>query len=198
MIITGESRSDWRKCARRIMRGGKDVSARLVEVVGLAGNDIPYAFQQMHTMALATRCENFFYHATLNPRAHELLTEAHWEQAVDLLGRNLGLTDHSRFVVERVQHGRIHRQVVWSRISHELKAVPCSFSWPIHQKTAQELEERFGHEPTPRRRQRGKAATTVTTSDAPKESGGHKRFAIEQTGELYFRNNAPPQPEFER
>ena len=139
MIITGNSRSDWRTCARRIMRGGKITSGRLVEVVGLAGDDVPYAFQQMYMISLATRCENFFYHASINPRAHELLTERQWEQAVGILGRNLGLEDHSRFVVERAHDGRVHRQVVWSRISHALRTAPDYLSWRVHTETAQQL-----------------------------------------------------------
>jgi hypothetical protein len=196
MIITGADRSDWRKCASRIMRGGENSSARLVEVVGLAGDDVPYAFQQMYMISLATNCENFFYHATINPRAHEVLTERQWEQAVAMLGRNLGLEDHSRFVVERVQDGRIHRQVVWSRISHELKTVPSSFNWPIHQKTAQELEELFGHDLTPRWRRR-KAEATAETRDAPDEERGDERSAVE-AGELQFRNTSDQQLELER
>lgn len=148
MIITGQSRRDWAKCQKRIMREGKNERARLVEVYALAGDDVPYLFHQMYVLSLATCCENFFYHASINPRAHELLTEAQWEQAVDILGRALGLEECSRFVVERVQNGRIHRQIVWSRIGEGLKAVSDAWSYRKHQRAARELEALFGHEVT--------------------------------------------------
>jgi len=136
------------------MRAGEKTSARLVEVVALAGNDVPYAFQQMYVLSRATRCENFFYHASINPRAHELLTEQQWAQAVDILGRHLGFEDHSRFVVARIQNARIHRQVVWSRLGHDLKVVSDWCSWIRHERAAREMEELFGLEPASRREQR--------------------------------------------
>ena len=154
MIIEGGSRCDWTTVQKRILREGENMSARLVEVYGLAGNDVSYAFQQMYVLSLATRCENFFYHASINPRAHELLSEQQWEQAVEILGRHLGLEGHSRFVVERIQHGRIHRQVVWSRIGHDLKVASDWCSWIGHQRAACEIEQLFGLEPAPRRRRR--------------------------------------------
>lgn len=152
MIVEGKSRRDWRKCAKRIIRERRNESARLVEVFGLAGNDLAYAFQQMYVLSLATRCENFFYHASINPRAHELLTERQWQQAVDILARHLGLEECSRFVVERIQNGRIHRQVVWLRLNWNLKVVSDYYSWLKHQSAAREMEALFGLEPAVRRK----------------------------------------------
>jgi hypothetical protein len=158
VIITGQSRSDWHKCAKRIMREGKNESARLVEVVGFAADNVADCFMEMRHMVVSTQCANFFYHASINPRAHELLSELQWEQAVHVLGRALGLEECSRFVVERVQNGRIHRQVVWLRIGAGLKAVPDAWSYAKQQSAARELEALFGHEPTSRRRVRNKTA----------------------------------------
>ncbi len=163
MIISGTSRSDWRGCARRILREEGDDSARLVDITGFAADDIRLAFRIMRGLALMTRCENFFYHASINPRVHELLTERQWAQAVDILGRHLGLAGQPRFVVERVQDGRIHRQVVWSRIDTDrMKAIPDGDDYPKHMDAAREIEERFGLERTVRqwrrRRPQGAAA----------------------------------------
>jgi hypothetical protein len=102
----------------------------------------------MDTIASGTRCKNGFYHANINPRYGEQLTEEQWEQAVDLLERNLGLSGHARFVVEHEKEGRTHRHVVWSRIDPDtMTAVSDSFTAREHERTSRELEEVFGLDP---------------------------------------------------
>jgi Relaxase/Mobilisation nuclease domain len=105
----------------------------------------------MEALALGTKAENFFYHANINPRDDEHLTEEQWDKAIDTLEHNLGLDGHSRFVVEHEKHGRAHRHVVWSRIDVDsMTAVSDSKTYAIHMRTADELEKAFDHERTPR------------------------------------------------
>ena len=151
MIISGGSRRGAKWFATHLMRrdGGQEV--RLAEARGLAGYDIPGWFRQMEAVSFGTRCENYFYHASISPRADEALTEPQWDQAIDTLEHNLGLDGHSRFVVEHEKDGRTHRHVFWSRIDPDtMTAVSDSKTYRIHERTADELEQLFGHEATPR------------------------------------------------
>lgn len=153
MIIEGGSRRGAKWFATHLMRrdGGQEV--RLAQSRGLAGHDIPGWFRQMEAVSFGTRCDNYFYHANINPREDESLTEAQWEEAIDRLEHNLGLDGHSRFVVEHEKDGRTHRHVFWSRIDPEtMTAVSDSKTYRVHERTADELEKLFGHEPTPRGR----------------------------------------------
>jgi hypothetical protein len=153
MIIGGGSRRGAKWFATHLMRTDGGQTVRLAEARGLAGHDIPGWFRQMEAVSFGTRAENYFYHADINPREDEPLTEGQWGEAVDRLEHNLGLDGHSRFVVEHEKNGRTHRHVFWSRIDPDtMTAVSDSKTYRIHERTADELEKAFGHEPTPRGR----------------------------------------------
>jgi hypothetical protein len=159
MIISGGSRSQWRKFAAHLMKteGGQQRVA-IEEIRGLAADNLVDAFHELEALGQGTRATNFYYHANIDPRADEHMTEEQWENAVDMLEKNLGLEGHSRFVVEHEKHGRTHRHVVWSRVDTDhMRVVPDEWDYSIHQRTADELEKEFGHEKTPRRREPGQS-----------------------------------------
>jgi hypothetical protein len=151
MIISGGSRRGAGWFAEHFMKTEQGQTVSLPEVRGLAGDNIPYWFAQMRALSLGTKCDNFFYHANINPRDDEVLTPEQWEQATDALEHALGLDGHARFVVEHEKHGRVHRHVVWSRVDPDtMTAVSDSKTYGIHMRTADALEKEFGHEATPR------------------------------------------------
>jgi hypothetical protein len=153
VIIGGGSRRGAKWFATHLMRNDEGQLVRLAESRGLAGYDISGWFRQMEAVSFGSRAENYFYHANINPRDDEPLTEAQWGEAIDRLEHNLGLDGHSRFVVEHEKNGRTHRHVFWSRIDPDtMTAVSDSKTYRIHERTADELEKAFGHEPTPRGR----------------------------------------------
>jgi len=153
MIISGGSRRGAKWFAGHVMRTDAGQQVRLAEARGLAGYNIPGWFRQMEAVSFGTRCDNYFYHANINPREDERLTEPQWQEAIDTLEQNLGLEGHARFVVEHEKEGRVHRHVFWSRIDPDtMTAVSDSKTYGIHMRTADELEKAFGHEPTPRGR----------------------------------------------
>lgn len=148
MIINGGSRSNWRFFAKHLMKTEENEQVRIADIRGLAADTLLEAFREMDALASGTRCKNFFYHANLNPRADELLTEGQWDQAVDVLEEHLGLIGHSRFIVEHEKEGRRHRHVVWSRIDTDtMTAVSDSNNFAAHERVARSLEEAFGHAP---------------------------------------------------
>jgi Relaxase/Mobilisation nuclease domain len=154
MIIGGGSRgmSEW--FSNYLTKDRPDEIVRLMEIRGLPADNIPDAFAELRLLASASqRCENFMYHAHINPRAEEPLTEPQWDRALDTLEHNLGLDQQPRLVVEHEKDGRIHRHVIWGRIDPDtMKAIPDSNNYAIHMRTADELERLFGHERTERGR----------------------------------------------
>jgi Relaxase/Mobilisation nuclease domain len=148
VIISGGSRCNGAWFASHLTRTDENERVRLVEIRSMAAEDIPAAFREMHFVAGGTFCKNYFYHASINPRENERLSEEQWERAADALERNLGLEGQPRFVVEHEKEGRVHRHIVWSRIDAEtMTAISDSFTAPIHERTARELEQEFGLEP---------------------------------------------------
>lgn len=150
MIVSGGSRSNWRFFSKHLMKTEENERVQVVEIRGLAADDIREAFREMDALASGTRCKSFFYHANINPRADETLSPEQWEQAIDVLEAELCLTGHSRFVVEHEKDGRTHRHVVWSRIDAEtMTAVSDSNNYAAHERAARQLEQAFGHEAVP-------------------------------------------------
>jgi hypothetical protein len=157
MIINGGKRAFWRKFAPHLMNTEKgQQQVRIVEMRGLAADNLSDAFQELEALGSGTRAKSFYYHANIDPRADEHMTEEQWDHAVDALEKNLGLDGRSRFIVEHEKNGRTHRHVVWSRVTDDMKVVPCDWNYSIHQRTADQLEKEFGHEKTPRQRAPGK------------------------------------------
>jgi hypothetical protein len=148
MIIKGGSRSSEGFFASHLMNGEQNERVSIVEIVGLSADNITQALEEMALVASATHCKNHFYHATINPRAEEPLSVEQWDRAVDVLEQELGLTGHSRFIVEHEKEGRVHRHIIWSRIDADsMTAVSDSNNYVKHELAAIKLTKEFGHEP---------------------------------------------------
>jgi hypothetical protein len=148
MIINGGSRRAGAFFATHLMRADHNERVTLAEIRGLAALNVRDAFREMEAVASGTRCQNYFYHANLNPREGEQLTPEQWQQAADTLENSLGLTGQPRFVVEHEKDGRTHRHVVWSRIDADtMTAISDSLTYRKHEAAAREIEQACGHEP---------------------------------------------------
>jgi len=147
VIIKGGSRSNWRFFAKHLVNGKDNERAELVEIHGLAGETVLDALREMDALAGGTRCKNHFYHAAINPREGDRLTPEQWEQAIDLLEKELGLEGHSRFVVEHEKEGRTHRHVIWSRIDTDsMTAVSDSNNYKKHELAGQKIAKELNLE----------------------------------------------------
>lgn len=144
MIINGGSRSNGGWFAQHLLNTKDNDRVEVMDIRGLAADQVGAAFQEMQAVASGTKCTNYFYHANLNPRDTEHLTAAEWVLAVERLESNLGLAGQARVVVEHEKKGRVHRHVIWSRIDVErMKAIRMDDDYAIHQRTARELEQAF-------------------------------------------------------
>jgi hypothetical protein len=148
MIINGGSRRNGAFFAKHLTNGDNNERVTLCEMRNLAATNIPDAFREMEAVAMGTLCENYFYHANINPTENEVLTSEQWTIAVDTLERHLALDGHARFVVEHQKKGRTHRHVIWLRVSvSTMRAAVMADDFAKHQAASRELEEAFGLKP---------------------------------------------------
>jgi hypothetical protein len=147
MIINGGSRCNAHFFAGHLTKAEDNERVTLCGFRNLAADNVAGALQEMETVALATQCKNYFYHANINPQITEELTQQQWDHAVDTLERTLGLEGHARFIVEHRKKGRTHRHVIWSRIDvTTMRAPPMTDDYEKHQATSRQLERELGLE----------------------------------------------------
>lgn len=145
MIINGGSRRNGAFFRKHLTNGEHNERVTVCELRNLAATNIADALREMEAVAMGTLCENYFYHANINPAEHETLTQEQWAVAVGTLERHLSLEDHARFVVEHQKKGRTHRHVIWSRIDvSTMRAAVMANDYAKHQAAARELEAAFG------------------------------------------------------
>jgi Relaxase/Mobilisation nuclease domain len=134
MVIKGGSRRNIGFWSAHLQDTKKNDRAELVEKRGVAAEDLRGMMREMLENSELTRCKNFMYIASFNPREGEVLTEAQWDRAYEIFEQERGIPEgQPRIVYEHEKHGRIHRHVVWDRVDQEkqrafpdsLDLIPC-------------------------------------------------------------------------
>jgi len=147
VIIKGKSRGNGAQLGKYLVTQGKNEHIRVIEVRGVVAEDVPGAVYEMDALSLGARTEKGLYHAQINARAEERLTDEQRAIAVDRLEEKLGLTGQPRVVVVHEKEGREHCHVVWSRIDLDrMAAISDSNNYRKHEEVARALEKEFGHE----------------------------------------------------
>jgi hypothetical protein len=148
MVIKGKSVAGATRLAVHLERTDTNEQMHVLELRDVAADDLRGALKEMEAVASACpNCERPFYHASINTRADERLTPEQREQAIDRLGKELGLTGQPRVVVMHEKEGRQHFHIVWSRIDLDtLRTISDSHNYRKHEIVARELERAFGHE----------------------------------------------------
>jgi Relaxase/Mobilisation nuclease domain len=147
VVIKGTSCAGARRLAVHLTRTDTNERAEVRELSGVAADDLRGALLEMEAVAAGTRSTKPFYHASINTRADEKLTDEQRAYAIDRLEEKLGLTGQARVVVLHQKEGREHCHIVWSRIDLErMRAISDSHNYRKHEEIARDLERHFGHE----------------------------------------------------
>jgi hypothetical protein len=147
VIIKGNSCSGAGRLAVHLIRTDSNERVEITELRGVAAQDLRGALLEMEAIASGTRCTKPFYHASIDPRADERLTEEQRTKAIDRLEAELGLTGQPRVAVVHEKEGRDHCHIVWSRIDVDrMRTISDSHNYRKHELVARELEREFGHE----------------------------------------------------
>ncbi len=151
-VMGGGSRSNGEYWTWHLQRTDAGQSFAIRDVVGLMGQDMGGWFEQMEAMAAGGNTSNYFYHFHLDPREGEAFTPEQLKIAVATALENLGLEDQPYFLVEHDKEGRSpHFHCIVLRVDLDTgKAISDSKNFAIHTRTADQLEELFGHERTSR------------------------------------------------
>lgn len=147
MIIKGKSRGNGGQLGRYVVAPLENERVQVIEIRGVAADNVPEAVIEMDALAAGTRCDKPLYHASINTRATERMTEEQRLIAVDRLEAALGLTGQPRVVVVHEKRGREHCHIVWARTDIERnRAISDSHNYRKHEEVARQLEREFGHE----------------------------------------------------
>lgn len=132
------------------MRVDHNERVEVRELRGSAASDLRGALADMEAFAAGTQCKKPLYHASINTRADERLTEEQRGIAIDRLEKALGLKGQPRAVVVHEKLGREHTHIVWARANPERGTVISdSHNFRKHEATARQLEREFGYEVVP-------------------------------------------------
>ena len=147
MIIKGKSVGGGKRLAAHLMRTDTNERADVLELSGVAADDLRGSLLEMEAVASGTRTTKPFYHASINTRADEKLTEEQRTHAIATLAEKLGLSGQPRVVVLHEKEGREHCHIVWSRIDLDhMRAISDSHNYRKHEEVARDLEREFHHE----------------------------------------------------
>ena len=140
MVINGAARGRPAELALHLLKTEHNERVHVLDMWGTGAPDLTSALYEMNAVGAGTRSRRTLYHANIDPRKDEQLSEAQKKIAVERLGRRLGLDGEAFVVVEHVKRGRGHLHVVWSRISLEtMTAIPDSHNFLSHEEVAREL-----------------------------------------------------------
>jgi hypothetical protein len=159
--------------SKHLLNDEKNERVEVKEIAGLLAQDLPSALREMQGVAAGSRSHgNFMYQANINPRDDEHLTPEQWMEAVDTLEKNLGLEGHQRVAVEHEKNGRQHYHVIWNRVDVDtMRVVDMGGNYPTHERTARELELRFGLTLTPSSDREHQPAWELWEARAAERSG---------------------------
>ncbi len=147
MIIKGKSVGGGKRLAVHLMRTDTNERAEVRELRGVAAENLRGALLEIEAVASGSRTTKPFYHASINTRADERLTNEQRTHAIDRLEEKLGLSGQPRVVVVHEKEGREHCHIVWSRIDLDrMRAINDSYNYRKHEEVARDLEREFGHE----------------------------------------------------
>lgn len=151
MVIKGKSCGHAKKLAQHLMRTDQNEQIDILELdESYAAPTIEAALLEYQALAdNLTDAKHGLYEASLSPRDNEKLTPAQWEQVVDILADQLGLTGQPRIVILHQKKGREHVHAVFQRTDTEkMQVISDSFNYPAHELAAREIEIAFSLEKT--------------------------------------------------
>jgi hypothetical protein len=147
MINKGTSCAGAFRLAKHVTRRDTNERVEVKEVRGVVAEDLLGALREMEAVACGARTTKPFYHASINTRSDERLTDEQRAHAIDKLEESLGLTGQPRVVVVHEKKDREHTHIVWSRIDLDrMAAISDSHNFRKHEEVARALEKEFGHE----------------------------------------------------
>jgi hypothetical protein len=145
VIIKGTSCAGARRLFIHLTRVDTNERVEVRELRGVVAEDLRGALLEMEAVAAGARTTKPFYHASINIRAVERMTDEQRAHAIDRLEAEMGLSGQPRMVVVHDKKDREHCHIVWSRIDLDrMAAISDSHNYRKHEEVARALEREFG------------------------------------------------------
>lgn len=157
MVIRGRTRGNGRQLANYLLFLNENENIQILDVAGRPHAEAGYLHDTLFCMSLTselTKSDKGLYHAQINPAYGDdaAMTFQSWQQAADMLGHELGLTEQRRVIVLHTKKGRTHAHVVWERYDlAKGRMISDSFSRLAQDRARKEMERVFEHKQTPHR-----------------------------------------------
>ncbi len=115
MILIASERGGAKQLAVHLLKEENE-HVRVHEVRGFVSTDVTGALKEAYATSLGTKCKNFLFSVSLNPPENEDVSIETFENTLERIEAQTGLTDHPRVIVFHEKQGRRHAHCVWSRI----------------------------------------------------------------------------------
>jgi len=114
-----EQRASGQQLATKLLKADDNQRIDILDLRGAIARDLHGAFKEWQAQSTATLCRKYLYFLAINPDpSQDALTQAHYFDLLERVGKKLGLSAQPRAVVLHVHtDGRERCYVVWSRIA---------------------------------------------------------------------------------
>ena len=154
MVINGQAVKGANRLAHHLTKSENEV-VEILEISGVSNDNLRDAFRDMEAVGVMTNSQTgrVLYHANIDPRKNEKLTDKEYLIASDLLMERLGFEGQPRAVVKHVKEGRQHAHLVVQLTDVEKgKLRSTSNNFYKHKEVSRELEMMFELEKTSERK----------------------------------------------
>ena len=192
MIGKGTPHNNGAKLATYMITGKDNEIAALWQLRGFASDNIVDAFRSIQCMALATKCEQPFFHVQVRNPEGEVLSRKQWEYVADRMEAKLGFTGQARAIAFHMdqESGHEHMHVAWSRIDGDtMKAIPLSWFKNNLCDVCRELEIEMGLTRVSSERQDGMRAPKRSEEEQARRLGVDLKATRQNIRDAYERTD---------
>lgn len=124
MILKASQRAGAKQLALHLLRTDENDHVEVHEIRGFAAGDLVGALREAYAVSRGTKCRQYLFSLSLSPPQTENVEIPVFEEAIQTIEDQLGLTGQPRAIVFHEKNGRRHAHCVWSRIrSSDMRAV---------------------------------------------------------------------------
>jgi hypothetical protein len=124
MILKASQRAGAKQLALHLLRTDENDHVEVHEVRGFAAVDLVGALREAYAISRGTKCRQYLFSLSLSPPPTENVEIPVFEQAIQTIEDQLGLTGQPRVIIFHEKYGRRHAHCVWSRIrASDMRAI---------------------------------------------------------------------------
>jgi len=112
VIIKGKQRGDGRQLGQYLLTMGENEHIEVHQVRGFMADDVAGALSEVDAIARGTKCRQHLFSVSFNPPPYENVRTETFDQAIEAIEEQNGLSGQPRVVVFHEKDGRRHAHAV--------------------------------------------------------------------------------------